>query len=193
MKRRFYLPVFLSCFVFFLNSPGWAKEPLFLYRENYFRWFHASGWMGNTDDLAMNSASSENPFSGKTCVKIEYAPKVPNSLGWAGIYWQYPVNNWGTEKGRTNLKGAKKLTLYARGARGGETAIFRVGGLRGKDYSDTDMAQEKVTLTQEWQQYTINLRGKDLSHIIGGFLVIFENVNNPSGATIYLDEIEYHR
>ncbi|HOY09475.1 MAG TPA: hypothetical protein PLB05_05300 [Candidatus Omnitrophota bacterium] len=193
MKKLLCQILVLTCVVLLLNALGWAKEPLFLYQENYFRWFHASGWMGNTNDLAMNSASIENPFAGKTCVKIEYKPKMPNTLGWAGIYWQYPVNNWGTEQGRLNLKGAKKLTLYARGASGGEVVIFRVGGLRGKDFSDTDMAQEKVTLTNAWQQYSINLRDKDLSHIIGGFLVIFENTNNPSGGIIYLDEIQYHR
>ena len=192
MKRNLCQFLALACVVLLFSPPSWAKERMFLYRENYFRWFHASGWMGNTADLTLNSAFSEHPFAGKACVKIEYKPRIPNTLGWAGIYWQYPVNNWGTEKGRTNLKGAKKVTFYARGAKGGETVIFRVGGLRGKDYSDTDMSQEKITLTNEWQQYSINLRGKDMSHIIGGFLVVFENVNIPEGGTIYLDEIEYH-
>ena len=173
------------------NSPVWARDPMVLYQDNYFRWFHASGWIGNAGDLAMNAASTEQPYSGTTCVKIEYQPKVPKASGWAGIYWQYPVNNWGTEKGRTNLKGAKRLVFYARGARGGETVTVKIGGLRGKKYSDSDMAQATITLTEKWKPYAVNLRGKDLSHIIGGFLVVFKNMKNPNGATVYLDDIQY--
>ncbi len=191
-KRLFPLVIYGLILLSFVAQAS-AGESFFLYQENYFRWFHASGWMGNTDDLSINSAFPEDPYLGKTCVKIDYSPKKPNSLGWAGIYWQYPVNNWGTEKGRSKLKGVRKLTLFAKGQKGGETILVRIGGLRGKDYSDSDMAQGKFILTDTWKKYTLDLREKDLSHIIGGFLVIFENASNPEGGTIFLDEIEYHK
>ncbi|MCP4407895.1 MAG: hypothetical protein GY807_09070, partial [Gammaproteobacteria bacterium] len=40
-----------------------------------------------------------------------------------------------------------------------------------------------------WQQYTINLSGQDLSHVIGGFGWSTNQCANPAGATFYLDNI----
>ena len=48
-----------------------------------------------------------------------------------------------------------------------------------------------MVLTQEWKQYTIDLRGKDLSYMIGGFCWATNADVNPEGATFYLDEIKY--
>ena len=176
-----------------LTSHLYADDSLYLYQENYFHWYSASGWMGNHNDLSLNSASSENPFQGNTCVKISYSPKEDNPLGWAGIYWQYPTNNWGEQSGRKVLNGMKRLTFYARGEIGGEVIIFKIGGIQGEQYSDSDMVEQKFTLSKKWKKYNINLKGKDLSHIIGGFLVLCENKTNPKGAIIFLDEIGYHK
>ena len=191
MNKR--LPAVLMCILVFVSfaAPSSAEDSFFIYRENYFQWFHASGWMGDTDDLFMNSGSSEDPYVGKTCVKIKYRPEKSHSSLWGGIYWQYPVNNWGREKGREKLKGVKSLIFFARGKKGGEVVIVKVGGITGKEYSDSDAAQEEFVLTDEWKEYRMNLDGKDLSHIIGGFAVLFTKISNPQGATVYFDEIEY--
>ena len=50
-----------------------------------------------------------------------------------------------------------------------EIEEFTIGGITG-DYPDTDSAViGPVILSNEWRQYTIDLRGKDLSYISGGF------------------------
>jgi hypothetical protein len=68
---------------------------------------------------------------------------------------------------------------------------FKVGGIMG-EYSDSDMASiGPVILTKEWKQYTIDLRGKDMSYIIGGFCWATNIDVNPEGAVFYLDEIRY--
>ena len=46
-------------------------------------------------------------------------------------------------------------------------------------------------LTQEWKQYEIDLSGKDLSYISGGFCWATNLDVNPDGVVFYLDDIKY--
>jgi hypothetical protein len=41
------------------------------------------------------------------------------------------------------------------------------------------------------KQYAIDLKGKDMSYIIGGFAWATNADVNPDGATVYLDEIKF--
>ena len=111
---------------------------------------------------------------------------------WSGIYWLNPPNNWGKRKGGFNLKGATRLTFYARGAHGGEVIQeFTVGGISG-EYSDSDMAViGPVILSKDWREYSIDLRGKDLSSISGGFAWTSNVEANPNNVIFYLDEIKF--
>ena len=60
------------------------------------------------------------------------------------------------------------------------------------EYSDSDTAGiGPVKLTKEWKQYTIDLTGKDLSYILGGFCWAASLDMNPEGMIFYLDEIRY--
>ncbi|MEK6733085.1 MAG: hypothetical protein AABY55_05600, partial [Candidatus Omnitrophota bacterium] len=110
----------------------------------------------------------------------------------AGMYWQSPANNWGDKKGGFDLTGATKLTFWARGAKGGERVEeFKLGGITGL-YPDSDIAGiGPVMLTQDWKRYEIDLSGKDLSYISGGFCWATNIDVNPDGATFYLDDIKY--
>jgi len=154
--------------------------------------FIPSGWMGDYSDLKLDVGSTDNPYFGKTCIKITYDNKATNGARWAGMYWQYPANNWGGVDGGFDLSRAKKLTFWARGEKGGERIEeFKVGGIMG-EYSDSDTAGiGPVVLDKEWKQYTIDLTGKDLSYIIGGFAWATNLDVNPDGAVFYLDEIKY--
>lgn len=154
--------------------------------------FAPSGWMGDFGDLKLNQACSESPRSGNNCIKITYSAKMAQGAGWTGIFWQQPANNWGEKKGGYDLTGAKKLTFWARGANGGEKiAEFKMGGITG-EYPDSDSAAVgPIELTKEWQKYSIDLTGKDLSHVIGGFCFAASKDDNPNGFIIYLDDIIY--
>ena len=48
-----------------------------------------------------------------------------------------------------------------------------------------------VILTKEWQPYTIDLRGKDLSYVSGGFSWTTNTEVNPGNCVFYLDNIQY--
>ena len=154
--------------------------------------FIPSGWMGDSSDLRIDMGWSENPYFGKTCLKITYGNKASNGARWAGMYWQYPPNNWGSVDKGFDLSKAKKLTFWARGDKGGERIEeFKIGGIMG-EYSDSDTAGiGPVVLEKEWKQYTIDLQGKDLSFIIGGFAWSSNLDVNPDGCVFYLDEIKY--
>ena len=134
----------------------------------------------------------ENAHSGTTCIRIEYLPRRSQGAGWMGIYWQNPANNWGSKKAGFDLTGASKLTFWARGEKGGEIiSEFKMGGLTG-EFSDSDAAGiGPAMLTQDWKKYEMNLKGKDLSHIIGGFFLSANSDDNPDGFIIYLDELKY--
>ena len=154
--------------------------------------FIPSGWMGDTGDIKLEDAYMKDAHSGTACVKITYSAQGSNGQRWAGMYWQNPANNWGEKDGGFDLTGATKLTFWARGEQGGENIQeFKVGGITGK-YSDSDVAViGPVELTKEWKQYTIDLTGKDLSYIIGGFCWATNADVNPNGATFYLDDIMF--
>jgi hypothetical protein len=154
--------------------------------------FIPSGWMGDYGDLKINPGWTKNPHSGKTCFQIIYSAKMTQGAGWAGIYWQHPSNNWGTKKAHITLTGATKLTFWARGEKGGEKfAEFKMGGISG-EYPDSDSAViNSVELTTEWKKFEIDLKGKDLSEIRGGFCWSASKDDNPDGFTFYLDDIMY--
>jgi len=151
-----------------------------------------SGWMGDYGDIKLNEKYLTSPHGGSTSIQVIYSPKATQGARWAGIYWQNPPNNWGTRPGGYDLTGATKLTFWARGDKGGERIEeFKIGGITG-EYADSDVAGiGPVVLTSEWQQFTIDLEGKDLSSVSGGFCWATNLDANPEGATFYLDDIKY--
>lgn len=168
--------------------------PFYVYadRASIGNHFIPSGWMGDYGDLKYDGGCKDNPYLGDTCIKIVYSGKATQGARWAGIYWQNPANNWGTVDAGYDLTKAGKITFWARGDKGGERIEeFKIGGIMG-EYSDSDAAGiGPVILTKEWQQYTIDLKGKDMSYLIGGFAWSTNIDVNPEGATFYLDELKF--
>ena len=155
--------------------------------------FYPSGWMGDWGDITLDDACTDNPHSEPTCIKITYSAAKSQGKGWAGIYWQYPDSNWGDNPDGRDLTGATKLTFWARGEKGGEKAEFKVGGIDGKypDSIQPPVSTGVIVLSDKWHQYSIDLTGKDLSHVIGGFCWVTNKNQNPYGCTIYLDDIKF--
>lgn len=114
------------------------------------------------------------------------------------MYWQYPPDNWGQKPGLDLSKaGYKSITLWAKGERGGECVEFLAGGIERDQrkypeckYKDSFFATAgKVFLSGEWQKHYIDLEGKDLSNVIGGFCWVASQTSNPNGPTFYIDDI----
>jgi len=176
------------------TSPKGPFKTFYVYSDGMARGNHyiPSGWMGDYGDIKIDEKYTTNPHSGTSCFKVVYNGKAAQGARWAGIFWQNPPNNWGTRPGGYDLTGAKKATFWARGDKGGERIEeFKVGGITG-EYADSDVAGiGPVVLTPEWQEFTIDLEGKDLSSISGGFCWATNVDVNPDGCTFYLDEIKY--
>ena len=147
--------------------------------------FAASGWIGDYDNLEFTDTWKGMPHSPPFCIQIKFTAKT----GWAGIIWQNPADNWGTEDGGANFSSAKKITFWAKGERGGEKTSFSFGVL-GSDKPYYDCGSGKlanVSLSSRWKQYSIELGGQDLSRIITPFCVAVETSGKP--VVIYIDDI----
>lgn len=191
--------------IYYTQDPSLKKEeartnlPFYVYADSNSldNHFIPSGWMPATaaQDLKMDVKWENYPFSGSSCIRLEY--KNTSGTRWAGVYWQQPANNWGAiPDAGYNLQGPAKLTLWARGDKGGEVINeLKMGGISGGEYIDSDSAGiGPIRLTKEWKKYEIDLRGKDLSYIIGGFCWATNiDVNDPEGIVFYLDEIKYEK
>lgn len=135
----------------------------------------------------MNLNSTTDPHSGKHSLEVKYL----GFDGWAGVAWQHPLNDWGQLPGGFNLNGAEKLTFWARGKKGGEKVSFGIGILADDvPYNDTVMKElSEVKLSEEWKQYSINLKGEDLSQIKTPFWWRLASPGLP--VTFYLDDIQF--
>lgn len=176
----------------FAVNVAWAEQlPFYVFKDKPSRENHyiPSGWMGATTELKLSE--NAKPKEGTSSEQFTWTPK-DDSLGWVGVYYQYPANNWGKQKSPFNLNGAKKLTFWARGEKGGEViSEFKMGGISG-DYMDSDSSGiGPITLTKDWKQYEIDLTNKELSMIIGGFCWAVNRDGNPNGLSFYIDEIRY--
>ena len=109
--------------------------------------FYPSGYMGDTGDIHIDTAYEETANPGQTVIQVIYDAQGagPNECEydppckWAGVYWQEPPNNWGTDiawqdKG-FDLTGYTRLVLRAR-ADQPCTVEFKVGGIN-QTYGDS--------------------------------------------------------
>ena len=154
--------------------------------------FFATGYMGDIDKIEMFSAHKDKPHTPPLCFMIRC---IPDSLGWAGVYWQNTPDNWGENKGDDfSNKNYNKIVFWAKGETGAEIIEFKSGGINKKQYKDSFLATtspRRIPLTVNWVRYEIILAGKDLSSVIGGFAWVASINDNPNGVTLYLDDIKF--
>lgn len=154
----------------------------------------ASGFIPNGKCVAIDDAWQQDCQEGRSCIKNTFDRDCATlNMIWAGIYWLQPANNWGDDKGGFDLSGAKKLVFWAKGDKGGEVITFKMGGVGlAAKYPDSDaVSLEPITLTKDWKEYSMDLTGKNLSHITGGFCWVGSAKDNQSKTTFYLDNIYY--
>lgn len=177
--------------------------------------FHARGRMSSPGDEAAVPPMDE-AFTGGECQGLTSIRAVFHSRGrnWGGWYFLngvlhageiVPRPNWGSQPDAgVDLSGATRLTFLARGERGGEQVEFFCLGV-GRDvatgvptapYPDSDRKASTgwVRLTRTWREYSIDLRGRDLRYVLGGFgWVTNALANRNRDVVFYLDEIRYDK
>ncbi|MCX6566924.1 MAG: hypothetical protein NTW38_10985 [Candidatus Aminicenantes bacterium] len=157
--------------------------------------FSPSGFMGDGEFertyIDFSGAYQTAPHSAPACIKITY------SIGphrFAGIYWLNEPDNWGDNPGSNySGRGLSKVTFWAKGELGTEVVEFKTGGINSPSRRYRDSFQGttgRLTLTNVWTRYEINLRGANLSSVIGGFCwVVSADYNQGGRVTFYLDDI----
>jgi hypothetical protein len=167
--------------------------------------FKPTGYMGDTGDIHVDEACEVKPHSGQTCIRMVYdaegkgastAP-YPGAAKWAGVYWQEPPNNWGKDEvwkdSGFNLSSHNRMVFWARAEKDCRIE-FKVGGISERYGDSLKYARSRTAkLTTEWKEYQIDLRGADLSRIIGGFCWATNWDTNPDGITFYLDDIRFEK
>lgn len=189
------------------QAPSAGARTFYVYRdaaspENHFR---PTGYMGDCGDIEIQEADEERPYSGQTSVRIRYLAqgKGPHACPyqppcrWAGVYWQHPPNNFGTEArfkdAGYNLTGFRRLKFAARADRPVRIE-FTVGGIDER-YGDSLREGRRLVakVGRDWQEFEVDLARADLKHIVGGFAWSTNRANAPEGVTLWLDEIRFER
>jgi hypothetical protein len=114
--------------------------------------------------------------------------------GWTGVYWQHPANNWGTEPGFGIEPGAGRVRFFARGENGGEIVEFVVGGIGDGSarYGDSFKIDQEVTLTADWQEYSLDISSANYTDgVLGGLAWAMGTDGNQAPATFYIDDITW--
>ncbi len=195
--RLVVLVVLFAAVIFAVWAMGPTSfTPFYVYHDKNSRnHFTPSGYMPDGRCIVMDDAWQHDVKKGRSCIRVMYDTECSaQGQRWAGVYWQDPPNNWGAVKGGFDLSGAQRLVFWARGEKGGERVEeFKVGGIgAGQMYQDSASASlREVTLTREWKEYVIDLRGKDLSRISGGFAWSTNIDVNPQGCVFYIDEVRF--
>ena len=168
------------------------KMPFYVFNNAIFppvKNFALSGYMGDISDIKITGSYSNLHQVGFPALKVSYG--ASGGMGWAGVVWQNPANNWGEFDGGYNLSNAKKITFWVRGEKGGEIVEFKLGGTA-SNYPDSDnLSTGDLTLSDKWQQYQLDLSSAQLFYMSAGFGFICKQDMNPGGCAFYLDDIRY--
>jgi hypothetical protein len=128
------------------------------------------------------------------CYRITY---TPGDRRFAGIDWQFPHNNWGQQPGLRITAGATRITVWARGDRGGETVKLGAGQGGTMMYRDNfDAPSVEVALTRAWARYEVPLGPagyQSPSGVIGAFVLALDAGSDGSARVFFLDDLRWQR
>jgi hypothetical protein len=134
------------------------------------------------------------------CYTVSYRPADRN---FAGIYWQFPHNNWGQAPGHVIAAGANRISFQVRGSRGNEEVAFGAGQPRNANpsmfpyYDRFMLAPAPMTMSTSWTRQELPLSNYGgPSGVIGAFLLSIDakqiDRGDPDAQLVfYLDDLRW--
>jgi hypothetical protein len=170
--------------------------------------FAPGGWMGDLSAIKMNTCWTDGQTWPKSVIQATYTPSTSDLNGWAGVYWLEPDRNWGTVPNvGYDLTGYQQLVFRARAEAAGTQIKFFVGGVSENEKGtplpypssikapifarEADPSDGFIDLSQDWQEYHVDLSAADMHYVIDGFGWSAERARTPDGAVFYLDDIHF--
>jgi hypothetical protein len=154
--------------------------------------FSPTAWMPDGNGIAQDTQVTDSPQSGEHCIRL-YCELTAKE--WVGVYWLLQGTWEPTE--RFNLFEELDATMgdpirCRFWARSKDAAVvqFRVGGVTmGKigDSLEIPVGTPPIKLEPDWKMYEIDLTGKDVSSVVGGFLWACNRKHNGSNRDITFD------
>jgi len=171
--------------------------------------FAASGYMGDgatpavdggvapiVQEVDMACLTTRPPGAVGHCHKFTYTPTAiaAGGLSWAGVYWQYPANNWGTSPGKRIAQGATKVTFYAASDVANTVVTFIVGMTMTVPYTDPVKIEFPIALTTTMSPYIVDLSGFTYDSVLGAFAWSIANpVGNAAPIAFTVDSIRWEQ
>jgi hypothetical protein len=164
-----------------------------------------AGWMRGGGNPAtyveMKAGEASECQPGVSCQRVTH--RIGG--GWNGvIWWPLQCGDSGNEAAWKKVKDGScgvnvlssgglsevsSLTFWARGNQGQEVVEFKVGAV--DILPSPGRSTGKITLSKDWKQYTLDLKGVDLTNAISLFTWVTTDGDNPNGAVFYLSEIQF--
>jgi hypothetical protein len=166
--------------------------PVYVYKDEGLPGkFIPAGWMPDGEGIAQSTSEKDTPHSKPHCLRLHcQLSKRP----WVGVYFLL-AGEWEPKQTFnlfTRLKAKRgdpiRCRFWARSRQGAEVQ-FKVGGVtKGKirDSLTFPVATPWVKLTPKWKMYEIDLTGKDVSSLVGGFMWVCDRAHN-SGEDVSFD------
>ncbi len=150
--------------------------------------FFTSGYMGDGERQLITEhacpAGSRGGDGRGRCHKFVYTTG-PTSMGWGGLYWQYPANNWDKSPGYVIPTGAKSVAFYAWASAAAPTVTFSIG-IQQTDGFEVRSAEIRPGATP--RRFVIDLGDIRYEDVVGGFS--FSTVAPTAGSLeLFLDDI----
>ena len=164
-----------------------AELPFYVYQDNENLPYVLSAYMGDYESVNVDLNNREKVKSGETAIKIEFNGKNE----WYGLGFVDPANDWGDILGGYDISGAETFSFWAKASYDNLKADIGFGLIEegDKPFYDSSKKLVEVTLSDDWEKYTINTKRLDLTSIRSGF-VMFTSGQGLSH-TIHIDDIVF--
>jgi hypothetical protein len=145
-----------------------------------------SGYFGDVGGIAHDDqCMGRDPGATGVCHHASWSPTA-SSPGFAGVFWQFPENNWGDFPGQPIAPGATTVRFQAWSDAGGEVITFGAG--ISEDVDGFNRSTGEITLTNAPTEYTVDLSGVTYTDVSGAF---FWSTANAGGIDFYIDDIRW--